>query len=321
MNKMNFCFAINEGYVDYCRVAMVSILENNQADGTKFHILTDVLSDAARKRLIETAAAYGSVVKIYEMDDSRLVGQKTTWSKYAWYRIFASDVISHDVDKLLYLDCDVVVTGDISQLFTIDMTDKSVAGVTDVMAINADLYDRVGYSHQKGYFCTGVLMMNLAYFREHDLGKRILNFAVRNPEKIQFPDQDALNCVCCDTKVTLPLKYGVLAPFFTNQDFIKEYCDEVADALNDPRIVHYAGCAPWIKEYSSHLLEYEFWKYADLVGGIEVQRRITGLALVKHRIKELLGIIGVPAFRRFVKPHRPTRKDVECLISQISREK
>lgn len=299
-SSLNICYALNEGYVDYCRVSIVSLLENNHNSKITFHILTDQLSEDAKARLSSVAQHYGSNVKYYYMDDSKLHGQKTTWSKYGWYRIFAPDVIDGKVKELLYLDCDVVVTGDISDIFNRKEEDWSIAAVDDYMTIFPDLFQRVGYDPSDGYFCSGVILMNLDYFRKHNLSEGILQFALENPEKILFPDQDALNCVCKDSKIRLPLKYGILDPFYRDERFARKFADEVKESIDDPRIVHYAGCAPWIAEYQHHYFADEFWKYAAMIGGIKKRHCCNGRALLILKAKCLLGHLGVKKFRKLL---------------------
>lgn len=312
---MDICFALNEGYVDYCRVTMVSLLYNNRDETVRFHVLTDKLSQVGINRMKSTADLYGAEINVYEMEDSRLAGQKMSWSKYAWYRIFAPDVLPSSVSKVLYLDCDVVVTGNISNMFKIDMTGKAVAAVTDIMSINDELYDRLGYNKEKGYFCTGVLLMNLDYFRRNNLGDKILDYAIKHPDRILFPDQDALNIVCQDIKVSLPLKYGILLPFYTNHKFMISHREEVIDSLKDCRIVHYAGCAPWIVESSPHFFEDDFWKYAAMIGGIKKIHCCQGISLMKLRIKQFLGYMGFSAFVKYRKPRKQRYSKIRQLLN------
>lgn len=309
-NSINICYALNEGYVDYCRVSMVSLLENNRDSKITFHILTDQLSDNAQTRLSNVAQPYGSDVKIYYMDDSKLKGQKTSWSKYSWYRVFAPDVIDENVKELLYLDCDVVVMGNISDIFNRKDANWSVAAVDDYMTIFPDLFKRVGYEQAKGYFCAGVLMMNLDYFRKHNLSDTILRFALENPEKIQFPDQDALNCVSKDSRIRLPLKYGILDPFYRDVRFARKFAEEVKESIDDPRIVHYAGCAPWIAEYQHHYFADEFWKYAAMIGGIKKRHCCTRVSLIILKAKGLLAILGVKKYQSLLPVHRLRKEEI-----------
>jgi lipopolysaccharide biosynthesis glycosyltransferase len=306
---LDICYAINDKYVDYCIVSMVSVMENNPQRIT-FHILTDNLEKSNYEKLQNTVSRYGNNLKIYHMDDSRLEGQNTSWSKYGWYRIFAPEVLDERITRLLYLDCDTIVCGDISSLFKIKKDEWSVGAVPDIMDIFPAIYEFVGYEKQKGYFCSGVLMLNLSYFRENNIAEKILRFAIENPDRINFPDQDALNYVCQDSKVTLHLKYGILEPFFRNQKFINIYRDEVKEALEDPRIIHYAGCAPWIKESNPHYFDYLFWKYADMIGGITKRHNMFGLDLIKYKVKQTLAYCGYKPYASLKKRRRLTEKEI-----------
>ena len=310
INSFDICYALNEGYVDYCRVSMVSLLENNRDSKITFHILTDLLSDEAHARLSSVAQPYGADVRIYYMDDSKLKGQKTSWSKYSWYRVFAPDVIAENVKELLYIDCDVVVMGDISDIFNRKEEDWSVAAVDDYMTIFPNLFMRVGYNQSEGYFCAGVLLMNLDYFRQYNLSDTILRFALENPEKILFPDQDALKCVCKDSKIRLPLKYGILDPFYRDERFARKFADEVKESIEDPRIVHYAGCAPWITEYQHHYFADEFWKYAAMIGGIKKRHCCTGLSLFILKTKSICGRLGIKKFYNLLPLHRLSKEQI-----------
>lgn len=310
-DSLNICYALNEGYVDYCRVSMVSLLENNRNSKITFHILTDELSENAKDRLSSVANPYGSNVKFYYMDDSKLKGQKTSWSKYSWYRIFAPDVIDKNVKELLYFDCDVIVMDSISDIFNRIEEDWSVAAVDDYMTIFPDLFKRVGYEQTKGYFCAGVLLMNLEYFRQHNLSEVILQFALKNPKRILFPDQDALNCVCKDSKIRLPLKYGILDPFYRDERFARRFADEVIESIDDPRIVHYAGCSPWIAEYQHHYYADEFWKYAAMIGGIKKRHCCTGFSLFILKTKRQLGSLGIKRYKHLLPLRRLSKSEIE----------
>lgn len=310
MKTLNICYALNDRYASYCGASMVSILENNRTNNIVFHILSDTIEQSFKSRLKSYIKDYNADIIFYKVNDSKLDGQKITWSKYGWYRIFASELLPKTVDKLLYLDCDTIVVGNISDLFDIPNSDWSLAAVPDYMTIQPKLYERIGYNAEEGYFCSGVLLMNLDYFRKHNLSEKVLRFALENPERIQFPDQDALNCVCKDSKVRLPLKYGILDPFYRDERFARRFADEVKESLDDPRIVHYAGCAPWIAEYQHHYFADEFWKYAAMIGGVKKRHCCTGLSLFILKTKCLLGRLGIKNFQCLLPRPRLNTDDI-----------
>lgn len=313
---LHICYALNEGYLPYCLASIASVLHNNTDSSFHFHILTDSMSAYAQTQAHECVTQWGGTdVTFHFVDNSLLEGQNLEWSPYGWYRIFCGDLLSPDINQVLYLDCDVIVCGSIKELWKIDYSEKSLAGVPDLMTVHADLYSRIGYPMTKGYFCSGVLMLNLDFFRRHKLSQEILKYAINNPERINFPDQDALNIVCKDTKELLPLKYGILAPFFTDRKFIAKYKKEVKECLDDPRIIHYAGCNPWIIENSPHYYEDEFWKYAAMVpGGIRRRHCCHGYGLVSLTAKRILGKLGMKSFKRFIPSPRPTYEQITKLL-------
>lgn len=312
----HICYALNDGYSDYVAVSIISLLENNSGY-FHFHILTDYISERNVQKLSHLVSKYNALLTVHKIDDTKLEGQKMTWSKYTWFRIFTSEYIKENVDKVLYLDVDVIISGNIDELFKIDLTDKAVAAVPDIMTVYPHVIRKVGYDVNKGYFCAGVLLMNLDYFREHSLANKILDFALKNPERINFPDQDALNFICQDSKVNLPLKYDILRPFFTDSKFIVKFREEVLNALVDPKIIHYAGCNPWKYESEHHYFENKFWEYAKLLP-FEVRKThvCSGVPLLKLRTKKLLGYIGIPAFTKYKKKRKPTYKEIVKLLEQ-----
>lgn len=316
MKTLNICYALNDRYASYCGASMVSILENNRTNNIVFHILSDTIEQSFKSRLKSYIKDYNADIIFYKVNDSKLDGQKITWSKYGWYRIFASELLPKTVDKLLYLDCDTIVVGNISDLFDIPNSDWSLAAVPDYMTIQPKLYERIGYNAEEGYFCSGVLLMNLDYFRKYNLPKVILEYAINNPNQIHFPDQDALNCVCCDSKRFLPIKYGILDPFYRDSSFISAFKDEIAESLIDPRIIHFAGCAPWIFESDHHYFEDEFWKYASLIGGVPQIHYCNGISLMILQVKRIIGkLLKISKYKQLQSKPRPTYQDIIKILN------
>lgn len=103
-------------------------------------------------------------------------------------------------------------------------------------------------------------MMNLDLWRTKGIAGKLFDFARNNPERIKYPDQDAINVVCKNDKIILPPRYGVLVQFFRFKDFIKENLLEMRELMENPQIIHFAGYQPWYyfkdKSMHSHL----WWK-------------------------------------------------------------
>ena len=123
------------------------------------------------------------------------------------------------------------------------------------------------YTSDKGYFNSGVLLMNLAYWREHNISHVFSWYIQEHGDKLKHPDQDVLNVVLKDAKVLLPLKYNFQSAFlykraFQSFDYCK-YSKEIGEAVGDPIVLHLSGARPWMSAKYRHPFEDEFFRYRN----------------------------------------------------------
>ena len=258
---MHVAFCVNDGYAQYIMVTIKGLLENN-SDPIVIHVLSDYISERNVARLKDLVSSYTfAELKVIIVDDSKLRGLKDTWTIYTWYRVLLPEILDKDVHRVLYLDADVLVAGNIGELFRLDMTDKAIAGTIDFQSKDISTYKRCGYEPEKEYVCAGIMLMNLDYWREHDIANQVVRWGRDNNDRIRFPDQDSINYICRNAKILLPLKYDIVDGFFHDDYYYKNYPQELRECVESPVIIHYAGQAPWVVELSSHLLQDEWETY------------------------------------------------------------
>lgn len=279
---IHIAFCVNDDYAQYIMVTIKGLLENNN-NPIIIHVLSDYISERNVWLLNNLVSSYPfSELHIVIVDDSKLRGLKDTWTIYTWYRVLLPEILEKDVHRVLYLDADVLVVGSIRELFRLDMTNKAIAGTIDFQSKDISTYLRCGYEPEKGYVCAGVLLMNLDYWREHDIADRVVRWGRDNHDRIQFPDQDSINYVCCDAKILLPLKYDIVDGFFHHVYFYENYPQELRECVESPVIIHYAGQAPWVVELSNHLLQDEWDKYnKELERPVRKRYQSKGLLKIK----------------------------------------
>lgn len=288
---IHIAFCVNDGYIQYICVTIKSIIENNKNNVLYFHVLSDYVSRNKRKLLYEVIDdCKNARIEIHSIDNCKLFGLKDSWSIQAWYRIFLPQVLNDDIHRILYLDADTVVTGSLKYLFSMNMNGASIAGVMDLESFYPETFKRCGYDYSKKYVCSGVLLMNLDYWRENRITDKIVNWARENINKIKFPDQDSINFVCQDSKILLPMKYGILNKFFYDKVVLRsEYLSEIKDCLLDPVIIHYAGLNPWKIELAKHLQNEKWEIYNHMLKHPAKRHHITkGMNLVKLYIWNFL---------------------------------
>lgn len=135
------------------------------------------------------------------MADFKLAHSYTTCLTFA--RLLIPDLLSVEVEKALYLDCDIAVNEDIGELWDMDLGKQSLFAVRDSVGVVSQPgglvnYRELGIPPGAHYFNAGVLLMNLKKWRERDTGERTLSYLRDNHAIIQLADQEALNAVLWD---------------------------------------------------------------------------------------------------------------------------
>lgn len=216
------------------------------------------------------AAPYGNRVCFYEPDIKLLEG--FTIRKFSkrismatYYRCILSELLPADIDRLLYLDCDIVIVGDISEYWNTPLSDETgVAAVADMGCDEAARYEILKYPMEDSYFNAGVLLINLDYWRKNDVAHACVDYFHKYPERILFNDQDLLNSILHKNKILVDLKWNVQDAFYRRPKQMDEaWRKKFADVLKHPVILHYTNRKPW--EYDSqHPLREVYFKYLDL---------------------------------------------------------
>ena len=225
-------------------------------------------------------------------------------------------------DKVLYLDSDIIIPGDIAKLYDTDLGDNLLAAIHDIDFLgnlNVKHGKRMGYARNTlkmknpyDYFQAGVLVLNTKAMREQYTIKQWLTYA-SNTAYI-YNDQDVLN-ICCEGKVTyLPWEWNVVHDCGgrVGNLFVQapnDIYDAYMQSRSNPQIIHYAGYQkPWVDPDCDYAPVY--WDYARDTPFYE--------ALLKRVVKANEPKIPEGVFRpqheRAVGENNPIRKIVDPLM-------
>ena len=268
---MEIVISTDNNYIMPTGVLMTSICENNKDEKIRFHILIDEsVTVKSKESLNRIAEGYGKQIVYYLMAKSLFDGfpvGRDGLPVSAYYRLAIAKILSENIDKVLYLDSDIIVRHSLKELWETDIQNYAIGCVTDVCNDDIKVYNRLKYSNLEGYFNSGVLLINLRYWREHCIDKQLVTYLRNNIDKIVNSDQDILNYVLRKEKFKLPLKYNVQHGFFLKEAPLSwEYDVEVNSAIKDPYILHFTDRAnnkPWVKG-CRHPYKQEFFKYKAL---------------------------------------------------------
>ena len=188
-------------YSQHAGVVITSIFENTHNPIT-IHLLHDnTLTNENKKNFIRTAEKYGQNIILHDVSDLTASFDTETISKTkctigALYRLFIPDILA-DVDKVLYIDCDVIVNLDIAELWNIDIKNYSLAGVHQAEFFESKdecIRDKFNGCDCKTYINAGIMIMNLEKIRSKgSLLENSLSWIKKHIHLMYFADQDILN--------------------------------------------------------------------------------------------------------------------------------
>ncbi len=274
-------FATNNIFCPHAAEAIVSLLENNAEKDITVHLFTIECERQNIERICRIVEGYHQTIKSYEITRETFdcFPETGAYSLACYLRLFAPSLLP-DVDKVLYLDCDLIVNSSLQELWDIDLDGYAVAAVHDASLSYNIVKKYLGYDYWKdGYFNSGVLLMNLKYWREHDLQNKLVDFL--NTHKVSLPDQDALNIVLHGSVKYIHPKWNCHVGYFAFPPLVfpsqKKYIKEL---WNGAKIIHFTGpTKPWYKEcvnpYKHAYLKYR--KITRWYDNEELERKETSL--------------------------------------------
>lgn len=249
-------FATDDNYVPYLDVALTSMLENASKEyNYDIHILNAGLKFENRFMLRRHSCDNVSIA--FDNISKYIEGIKKNFqnlyhfSLATYYRLFIQSLFP-EYSKILYLDCDIVVPGDISKLWEIDLGDNMIAGVVEkFIATTPEFRDYATYAvgvNPDKYINAGILSINLDKFREYKVEETFSYLLSTYNFDTVDPDQMYLNYLCNGKIKHLPCGWNLTQAY-----------EEAEGGIN---IIHYAlAKKPW--QFDGVPRDEYFWHYAQ----------------------------------------------------------
>lgn len=255
---INIAYCFDKNVVDYLKVSILSLLENKNEE-THYNIICICSSDALEcaselERLVYSRDEYSCIDIKEELEPANDAYEIRSITAATYYRFDLAEIFPN-INKVIYLDVDTYINGDLNELWAIDVGANYVCGVR----ADVNLYDSwenklANYEYwgelecwRGNYINTGVMLMNLQLIRRKKLPtlwKTMLSYPYF------YQDQDIINITCKPLIGILPMKYNFMT-FYTEGDLTNLIYQniygkkEVEIARKSPIIVHYAGKKPW----------------------------------------------------------------------------
>lgn len=273
---MNILYTLNDKFVPQVNAGICSVCENNKdIDEINFYLMSVGITDENKKKLKEFVKKYKRNISIIELGDLKKYFSfdfdTNGWNPIVLARLILEQILPLNVEKILYLDGDTIVRGNLLDLWNMNMNGKTI-GMSIEPTIDKNRI-RILNLENHPYYNAGVLLVDLNRWRKIGAGKQILDYYSKFKGNLFANDQDAINGALKEEIITISPKYNFYNIF--NQysyNFLKkqlypiEYIPKQIydDAIKNPVIIHYLGEErPWRKG-NTHKYKNDYKKYLSM---------------------------------------------------------
>lgn len=250
--KLNILVTLDENYVPYLNVMLASLLHSNRDCCFDIYLLHSSIPDSAVAETKNILGKDNSLIMVKAKDIG--LDDAPTTSRYPqeiYYRIFAAKYLPETLDRILYLDPDIIVNGSLKALYNLPMDNYYFAAASHTGPILRKFNEiRLDMDDDSPYINSGVMLMNLKRLRAEQNYEDVFNFIEKRKSFLMLPDQDIISSLygskifALDTfryNMTEKLYIGH-APF--EKDLNLEWVKE------NSVIIHYCGRnKPWKSNY------------------------------------------------------------------------
>ena len=279
-NTVHIAINIDNKYYYPCLVFLTSLLDNRKnSTFYQLHILKgNGLNESLYEKISTIVNQYGNNhihINYHDMNDQF---KKATHGRYIsiadYYRIALPSLLP-TVDKIIYIDTDVINFKDLTEMYSLEFKDDIyLLGTLDKIYMLNELKKQ--FQNVTRYMNAGILLMNLKSMRKYRIEEKIRAYV--RTHFLNHHDQTAINAVCHDNFDILSIKYGCfsfnkfedIVSYNDKQDESNRYSlEELKQAFYEPTLLHFVGYVkPWEKKCKNENQKY-WWYYAKKSGFYE----------------------------------------------------
>lgn len=207
---INIGYGIDNNYARCCATSITSFCLNNPTKNFNFHIMAKDLSTTNKKQFEQLAQLYSINIYIYEINIDTLAKLPTqTHLPIATYFRFILPLILDNVDKLFYIDADIICLQNADDFFSINLKDNIIGAVPDLPWMNTKRNKALNLQNHI-YFNAGMLIINITKWNKFNTFTKVLQAIQNEPQKFRYLDQDALNLILTNHIQYLDTKFNCI---------------------------------------------------------------------------------------------------------------
>lgn len=274
-STLRVIYSSDDNYARHLGASVYSLLEKNRDfEKVEVFIIENNIQGENRDKLIAVTEEFQNsqltFISFNKWRESLRLDMPWSISVSSYARLFASDMIDSSIDRILYLDCDMIITASLKDLWKTDLSGYVAGAVQD--AVSDSVKSAVGLDSTDKYFNAGMLLIDLEKWRSENIQEKIAAFLDEKGGRVIHHDQGVLNGVLKGKVRFLPLRYNLMTiHYILDMEHINKYYrnhaefyneDEIEAAKKKPAILHYTPsftCRPWVRG-CSHPLKDLYWQ-------------------------------------------------------------
>ncbi len=293
MSKIHIVVASDNHYIILLAALIKSIEANIRKGQTiEIHVIEDNVSSGSKAKLKSSVNPQITSLSWHPMESvipkgMNLPLDKSSYPLNIYMRLFIPYFIPEEIEKVLYLDVDMIVQEDVTTLFEQELGENIIAAVLDPRIITFDNswggifnYEALGLSGKTRYFNTGLILMQTKRWREQDITVKIIDCINNNKKFVNYPDQYGLNVVLANQWLELNPLWNHFSTIDTNEK---------------PFLIHFVERKPIYQSYNYNLdfkktfyffLDQTAWKNFKPIG--ESSRYIKKIKNILNKLKKMI---------------------------------
>ena len=254
---MNILVTLDSGYIKPLCVMLRSLLSVHQNTYFNIFVMNKSLTEDDYDFLNKKLGCRGYFLHDIKVDDDMLKDAPVTdrYPHEMYYRIFAAKFLPRHIDKVLYLDPDLVVIKNLENLYSTEMGDNFFAAASHVNKPLQKINEiRLQMDSKGPYINSGVMLMNIKLLREKQDYREVFEYIEKNKNILFLPDQDIISAIYADRIVAIdPYIYNMTERMLHSPKSLINDVD-MDWVKQNSAIIHYCGRnKPWKDNYIGFL--------------------------------------------------------------------
>ena len=267
---MSFCveslyliYSSDDNYVQHLGASIYSLLDKNRDfKQIRIYVIDNRISECNKEKLSQILVGFSNAQLFYisfdKWKEQLQVNMEWDISLSAYARLFVGSMLPREVDRVLYLDCDMIICDSLKSLWKTDLSGKILGAVQD--SVGDSTKEAVGLMPGQRYFNSGMLLIDLVAWREANIEEECMKFIRSHQGNVCHHDQGVLNGVLLGKIFPLPLRYNLMTIhyIFSRKKILRYFGEnahfwtdsEIKKAKKKPVILHYTPSftvRPWVK--------------------------------------------------------------------------